>query len=87
MLEILGWDVQNKQNALPGFEEVGHEDSIRIEGKIKAPDYSLKIARQRFFFLEAKKPSVFIKEDVSAAYQIRMYGYSAGLPLCILSAF
>ncbi|HNE19823.1 MAG TPA: N-6 DNA methylase [Turneriella sp.] len=88
--EALGWDVTNKKGALPGFQEVWHEDTVRVEGKSKAPDYSFRLGRQRLFFLEAKKPSVIIEkgsEADQAAYQTRRYGYSAGLSLSILTDF
>lgn len=88
--EALGWDVTNKKGALPGFQEVWHEDTVRIEGKAKAPDYSFRLGRQRLFFLEAKKPSVILDkggEADQAAYQTRRYGYSAGLSLSILTDF
>lgn len=88
--EALGWDVTNSKGALPGFQEVWHEDAIQIEGKHKAPDYSFRLGRQRLFFLEAKKPSVVLEkggEAEAAAYQTRRYGYSAGLSLSILTDF
>lgn len=88
--EALGWDVNNKKGALPGFQEVWHEDAIQIQGKHKAPDYSFRLGRQRLFFLEAKKPSVILDkggEADAAAYQTRRYGYSAGLSLSILTDF
>lgn len=37
--------------------------------------------------LEAKKPSINIKDDVSPAYQLRRYAWSAKLPLSILTDF
>jgi type I restriction-modification system DNA methylase subunit len=39
------------------------------------------------FFLEAKKPSVHINDDAESAAQIRRYGWSAGLPVSILTNF
>ena len=41
----------------------------------------------RKFFLEVKKPAVWIKEDVGLAYQLRRYAWSAKLPLSILTDF
>ena len=38
-------------------------------------------------FVEAKKPSVFIKEDIDSSYQIRRYGWSAKLPISIITNF
>lgn len=85
--EALGWDVNNKSRASPRFKEVVFEDTIKIGGKAKAPDYSFRIGGQRIFFVEAKKPSVNIDTDKNPAYQIRRYGWSAKLPLCILTDF
>lgn len=41
----------------------------------------------RKFFVEAKKPSVDIKDDVHPAFQLRRYAWSAKLPLSILTDF
>lgn len=41
----------------------------------------------RKFFLEAKKPSVNVKDDPEPSLQLRRYGWSAKLPLCILTNF
>ncbi|MDH5720658.1 MAG: N-6 DNA methylase [Spirochaetia bacterium] len=85
--EVLGWDMANKQGHAEAYKEVIHEDAIKVGGSMKAPDYSFRIGGVRKFFLEAKKPSVHIKEEISSAYQIRRYAWSAGLPLSILSDF
>lgn len=83
----LGWDVQNEQGVAHAYKDVIHEDTIRIGGVVKAPDYCFRIGGNRKFFLEAKKPSVNIKDETSAAYQVRRYAWSAKLPLSILSDF
>ena len=89
--EALGWDVNNRQGYALNYREVIHEDSIRLKGvgnsNSKAPDYAFRIGENRKFFLEAKKPSVAIKTDVSPAYQLRCYGWSCGLPISVLSDF
>lgn len=85
--EALGWDVQNKSGASARFKDVVFEDTIHIGGKAKAPDYSFRIGGQRIFFVEAKKPSVDIETDKNPAFQVRRYGWSAKLPLCILTDF
>ena len=41
----------------------------------------------RKFFVEAKKTSVNIKDDISPAFQLRRYAWSAKLPLSILTDF
>ncbi|MBZ0142273.1 MAG: hypothetical protein K8F56_01745, partial [Rhodocyclaceae bacterium] len=83
----LGWDIDNSQDYAEAFREVIHEDAIKVGGSTKAPDYSFRIGGRRIFFLEAKKPSVYIKEEVAPAYQLRRYAWSANLPLSILSDF
>jgi len=85
--KALGWDVDNTQGHAEAYKDVIHEDAIRIGGAVKAPDYCFRIGGTRKFFLEAKKPSVDIGEEVSAAYQLRRYAWSAKLPLSILSDF
>jgi len=85
--EALGWDIANKQGYAEPYKEVIHEDAIKVGGATKAPDYCFRIGGQRKFFLEAKKPSVHIKTDPSPAYQLRRYGWSAKLPLFILTDF
>ncbi len=83
----LGWDVDNSQGYSERYKQVVHEDSIRVAGKAAAPDYAFRIGGVRKFFVEAKKPAVNLREDVSPAYQLRRYGWSAKLPLSILTDF
>lgn len=87
MFEALGWDISNKQGSSEAYKEVIHHDSIKSGVGTKAPDYCFRIGGVRKFFLEAKKPSVDIKDDVSPAYQLRRYAWSAKLPLGILTDF
>lgn len=87
LLEILGWDVANAAGYAEAYKEVIHEDAIRIGGTTKAPDYCLRIGGVRKFFVEAKKPSVKIKDDAEAALQLRRYGWNQKLPLSILTNF
>lgn len=87
LFKALGWDIDNSHGYAEAFREVVHEDAIKIGGATKAPDYSFRIGGRRIFFLEAKKPSVLIKEDIAPAYQLRRYAWSANLPLSVLSDF
>lgn len=64
-----------------------HEDAMRVGRATKAPEYSFRIGGARKFFLEAKKPSINIKEDTHPAFQLRRYAWSAKLPLSILTDF
>jgi len=85
--EALGWDMQNKAGIALAYSDVIHEDAIKVGGFTKAPDYCFRIGGTRKFFVEAKKPSVDIKSDVSPAYQLRRYAWNAKLPLSILTDF
>jgi fido (protein-threonine AMPylation protein) len=85
--EALGWDVGNKAGHAEAYKDVIHEDAINVGGFTKAPDYCFRIGGTRKFFLEAKKPAVNLKDDLSPAYQLRRYAWSAKLPLSILTDF
>jgi len=85
--EALGWDVNNRQGYAEAYKDVIHEDAVKVGGATKAPDYSFRIGGTRKFFVEAKKPSVNIKEDIAPAFQLRRYAWSAKLPLSILTDF
>ena len=71
--EALGWDVSNKEGYAEQYKEVVHEDAIKVGCSTQVPDYSFRIGGLRKFFVEAKKPAVNIKEDVSPSYQLRRY--------------
>jgi len=86
--KALGWDVDNENGYAESYREVIHEDRIKVGGATKAPDYSFRLpGGKRLFFLEAKKPSVAIKDDVEPAYQIRRYGWSAKMPISVITDF
>ncbi len=83
----LGWDVDNKQGYAEAYKDVIHEDALKIGGAMKAPDYCFRIGGIKKFFVEAKKPSINLKEEVNPAFQLRRYAWSAKLPLSILTDF
>lgn len=85
--EALNWDVRNDNARAERYRDVVREDKIQINGQTKAPDYSFRVGGNRVFFVEAKKPSVNIKEDVDPAFQLRRYAYTAKLPISILTDF
>jgi len=85
--KALGWDVDNEKGYAETYKDVIHEDAIKVGGAVKAPDYCFRIGGARKFFLEAKKPSVNLKEDINPAFQLRRYAWSAKLPLSILTDF
>lgn len=86
LFKALGWDIDNEQGYAEAYKDVIHEDAIKVGEATKAPDYCFRIGGTRKFFLEAKRPSVDIKNDVSPAYQLRRYAWTTKLPLSILSA-
>lgn len=86
--KALGWDIDNEQGYAEAYREVIHEDKVKIGKATKAPDYSFRIGGgKRLFFVEAKKPSVAVKDDILPAYQVRRYGWSAKLSISIITDF
>ena len=85
--ESLGWDINNRQGHAEAYKDVIHEDAIKIGDSTKAPDYCFRIGGTRKFFVEAKKPSVNIKDDIAPAFQLRRYAWSSKLPLSIVTDF
>jgi type I restriction-modification system DNA methylase subunit len=86
--KALGWDIDNEEGYAEAYREVIHEDKVKVSGATKAPDYSFRLGGgKRLFFVEAKKPSVSVKEDIQPAYQVRRYGWSAKLPISIITDF
>lgn len=89
LLEAFGWDVHNVAAQPVAFREVIEEATVEVgdERLSKKPDYELRLARQRKLFVEAKKPHVRIDRHRASAFQTRRYGYSASLPVAILTNF
>jgi type I restriction-modification system DNA methylase subunit len=87
LFTALGWDMDNSAGLAPQYREVIHEASIKVGGATKAPDYAFSIHGEYKFFLEAKKPAVDVRNDSDLSFQLRRYGWSAKLPVSILSDF
>jgi type I restriction-modification system DNA methylase subunit len=85
--KALGWDMDNEQGLAEAYREVIHEDKIKIGGATKAPDYAFTLYGQRKFFVDAKKPNINIKSDIGPAYQVRRYGWSAKVPVSVITDF
>ncbi|MGH2564474.1 MAG: hypothetical protein ACRDE5_08175, partial [Ginsengibacter sp.] len=86
--KALGWDIDNSQGNAEAYREVIHEDKVKVGSATKAPDYSFRLpGGKRLFFVEAKKPSVLVKEDIAPAYQLRRYGWNAKLPISLITDF
>jgi hypothetical protein len=85
--KALGWDVDNESGYAEAYKDVIDEDAIKVGGTTKAPDYCFRIGGARKFFVETKKPSVNLKDDVAPAFQLRRYAWTAKLPLSVLTDF
>jgi len=87
--ELLDWDVHNEENSHINYKDVVVEERINVYGSDnkKAPDYTFRIGGTKKFFVEAKKPSIDIKDAFEPAFQLKRYGHSAGLCLSILTDF
>jgi type I restriction-modification system DNA methylase subunit len=84
----LGWDVSNEKGYDEAHKEVIHEYSVEMAGQGKKADYAFRTGGDKFDFLvEAKKPSVKVENSQDAAFQLRRYGWSAKLPINILTDF
>jgi len=87
--EYLGWDIKNQQGKLVSEREVIVEEALRVQesNHAKKPDYTFRLFSNRKFFVEAKKPSVDVINGNEEAHQIRRYGYTAKLPISVLTNF
>jgi len=87
LFKILGWDMDNEKGMTQYLREVLLEDRVHIEGRVKHPDYAFRLGNTVLFYVEAKKPSVNIKEDKESALQLRHYGWNTGLTMSLLTNF
>lgn len=87
LLVALGWDVSNTTGAADRFKEVVVEPTQDVQGRKRSPDYVLRVGGTPVLFVEAKKPSVHIGTDSTSSFQARSYGWSAKLPIVLLTNF
>jgi hypothetical protein len=87
--EALGWDVGNIRGLPATDKDVIHEDTIKIAlaDMPKRPDYAFRLDGRRKFFVEAKKPAINLRDDAKSAFQLRRYGWSAKLPISVVTNF
>ena len=86
--EALGWDMDNSQGLAQSYRDVFLEDKVKVGNALKSPDYSFRIGGgNRLFFVEAKQPSIDVKDNIAYAYQVRRYGWSAELKVSIITDF
>ncbi len=87
LLECLKWDVKNEKGARHDKQEVITEDRVVIDGQVKHPDYTLCYGGERKIYVEAKQPSVDLKDSPEPALQVRRYAYTSKMPIAILTDF
>ncbi|HEX5008772.1 MAG TPA: N-6 DNA methylase [Planctomycetota bacterium] len=80
-LTIFGWDPADPNQVVQEFRILGREARrLKREGTThRRPDYALFIAGQRIAYLDAKRFDVELSTNANAAFQVRSYGWSAGL--------
>lgn len=83
-LELLNWDLSNKQGKAPQFREVITENYSADTGR---PDYSMTLNGVIKFHVEAKKPFVAIDKLSKPAYQARRYGWLSKSKISVLTNF
>lgn len=70
-IKVLGWDIDNENGYAESYREVIHEDKVKVGGATKAPDYSfLLVGGKRLFFVEAKRPCISIKDEISPDFAL-----------------
>lgn len=84
LLALLGWDIANPNNLSFSEREVVAEE---YSNRGDRPDYTIRMNGMSLFFVEAKKVSVDIKNDVDPALQARRYGWNAGHKISVLTNF
>ncbi|MED1785193.1 Eco57I restriction-modification methylase domain-containing protein [Brevibacillus fortis] len=87
LFACLGWDMSNTRGLPNSIKDVVREESQPTETSAKRPDYTFRIGAVRKFFVEAKKPAVDIRTNRESAFQVRSYGWTAGMAVSILTNF
>ena len=88
-LEIFNWDVKDTSQVLQEkvLSTIEKEKLKDIGSTNTRPDYTLKLAKQKITFLDAKDISISLHNDAKAAFQIKSYGWSIQAPCAFISNF
>lgn len=87
LFAALGWDVANTKGHAEAYKDVVNEYSLKTGGSVSAPDYAFRVGGSKVFFVEAKRPQVDLISDGKPAFQLRRYGWTAQLPVSVLTNF
>ena len=85
--EALGWDIYNKAGFAEAYKAVMHQPRLLTHTQNLAPDYAFRIGGTLKFYVEAKSPVEDLDNDAGPARQLRRYGWSARLPVSVLTNF
>lgn len=77
MFAALGWDMANVAGRSEHGREVITEGRVQTSTGIKFPDYIFQIDSKPIFPVEAKKPSVNLRNDPAPALQLRRYAWNS----------
>lgn len=88
-LEIFGWDVHDLSQVVQekNVSEQQKNKLEKIQSSHSKPDYTLLNGKMVKTYLDAKNSTIDIFRNKDAAFQIRSYGWSAGIPCAFLSNF
>jgi len=89
MLEIFGWNVLDTNQVLQE-KALGAREKAKlkeIKSRHSRPDYSLVNGKIIKAFLDAKDLDIDLFTDSAAAFQVRSYAWSAGVPCSFASNF
>ncbi len=89
-LYIFGWNVQDTNHILQEHvlkEQIIKENLKSINSTHTKPDYTFIYGNNIKTFLDAKSLDVNLFTDKEAAFQIRSYGWSAGVPCSFITNF
>lgn len=90
VLELFGWNLSNTYEVIQEkviTNQTTRENLSSIESTHIKPDYQLLDRGVLKLYLDAKNVKANFLNDQSASFQIRSYGWSAGLDFSIISDF
>lgn len=81
LLAVFGWDPADPRQVRQEYTIQGREARrLRREGTThRRPDYALMVGTERVLYIDVKRIDVAVGEDDSVAFQVRSYGWSAGM--------